>query len=214
LGWFERVYTEANGNAQTIPWADLSPNPNLTSWLAKQSPPLDRGAALVVGCGLGDDAEYLAEHGFRVTAFDIAPTAIEWCRRRFPQSAVDYDIHDLFESPAAWREAFDLVVEAYTLQVLPAVLRQTAMQQMATWVSPTGLMLVICRGRDDSEPDSAEMPWRLSRQEFSSLERAGLSCVAFEDYHDNEDPPVRRFRAVYRQLRNPSISRSISARRV
>jgi 2-polyprenyl-3-methyl-5-hydroxy-6-metoxy-1,4-benzoquinol methylase len=32
--------------------------------------------ALVVGCGLGQDAEYVAGHGFDAVAFDIAPTAV------------------------------------------------------------------------------------------------------------------------------------------
>ncbi|MDZ7952448.1 hypothetical protein [Nostoc sp. DedQUE09] len=32
--------------------------------------------ALVIGCGLGDDAEALAHLGFEVTTFDISPTAM------------------------------------------------------------------------------------------------------------------------------------------
>ncbi|WP_200961968.1 methyltransferase domain-containing protein, partial [Phycicoccus sp. Soil803] len=32
--------------------------------------------ALVVGCGYGADAEYLASLGYRTTGFDFAPTAI------------------------------------------------------------------------------------------------------------------------------------------
>ncbi|MCC5670705.1 class I SAM-dependent methyltransferase [Nostoc sp. CHAB 5784] len=38
--------------------------------------------ALVIGCGLGDDAEAIASLGFEVTAFDISPTAIAWCQER------------------------------------------------------------------------------------------------------------------------------------
>lgn len=74
-GWFEALYAEASGNAQHIPWADLVPNPQLVNWTVNWTVNwIDanavRGAgqrALIVGCGLGDDAELLAERGFNVT---------------------------------------------------------------------------------------------------------------------------------------------------
>src|SRR5512135_1194483 len=78
LGWFERLYADAQGDASVIPWANLQPNPNLTDWFRWQRS-VKRGArTLVVGCGLGDDAEFLAAHGLRVTAFDLSPSAIAW----------------------------------------------------------------------------------------------------------------------------------------
>ena len=36
---------------------------------------------------VGDDAEYLASRMARVTAFDVSPTSIDWCRKRFPVEA-------------------------------------------------------------------------------------------------------------------------------
>jgi len=63
----------------------------------------------VVGCGLGDDAEALAQQGFQVTAFDISPTAIAWCEKRFPDSQVKYQVADLFALDPAWHHKFDFV---------------------------------------------------------------------------------------------------------
>src|SRR5687768_6526191 len=76
LGWFERLYDEAAGDAEVVPWADLSVNPNFLAWAASRD--LDgRGKrAIDVGCGLGDNAEELARRGFDVTAFDVSKTAI------------------------------------------------------------------------------------------------------------------------------------------
>jgi hypothetical protein len=71
---------EAEGD---IPWADLAPNPSLVEWLDTHAV---SGRALKVGAGLGDDAEELARRGLAVTAFDVAPTAVESARRRFPES--------------------------------------------------------------------------------------------------------------------------------
>ena len=52
----------------------MAVNPNLSEWTDFRKVKAHGKRALVVGCGLGDDAEYLAEQGFSVTAFDISPT--------------------------------------------------------------------------------------------------------------------------------------------
>src|SRR5947209_18068479 len=82
-GWFEILYRQARGEAAVIPWADLRPNPHLVEWLSRAA--LPAGRALVVGCGLGDDAELLASLGWSVVAFDISAEAIRWAHQRFPQ---------------------------------------------------------------------------------------------------------------------------------
>src|SRR3954470_1369137 len=120
LGWFEELYASAS-DASAIPWADLGPHPLLVEWLDRAAP--EPGRALVVACGLGDDAEELARRGFEVTAFDLAPSAIAWAKRRFPQSPVSYVVANALELPQEWEGAFDLVVEVYTLQALPEELR-------------------------------------------------------------------------------------------
>ncbi len=83
LGWFEALYKEAAGNNEHIPWADLEPNRFFKAWAEKSGLKGDGSKALVVGCGLGDDAAYLKDRGFEVSAFDISPTAIEWAKRLY-----------------------------------------------------------------------------------------------------------------------------------
>ena len=89
LEWFERLYAMATRGEAVIPWADQKPNPYLEDLLDRMGGPRG-GSALCVGCGLGDDAEWLAWLGFRVTAFDFSPTAIDMCRGGFRGSTVDY----------------------------------------------------------------------------------------------------------------------------
>lgn len=196
-GWFEELYRQATGDPAHIPWADLRPNPNVVEWL-EANPISGAGqSALVVGCGLGDDAECLATRGFRVTAFDISPSAINWCQRRFPDSPVSYEIGNLLAPPPRWRHAYDLVLEAYTLQVLPPELRAQAIAALADMVKPGGMLLVVCRGRNP-EDAKGQMPWPLLREEMSAFEHVGLTLARFEEYWDrHEDPPVRRYRAQY-----------------
>src|SRR5262249_60146057 len=114
-GWFEPLYAAAEQGATTVPWADLAPYPGLVSTLAGVP---GRGSALVVGCGLGDDAEHVASLGFTTVAFDVSPTAIASARRRFPRSAGEYVTADLLPPPGIWARVFDLVVEVFTLQGL------------------------------------------------------------------------------------------------
>ena len=200
LGWFEAIYAGAAGEASNIPWADLTPNPNMVEWLDCRGIRGEGLKALKVGCGLGDDAEALARRGFMTTAFDISKTAISWCRRRHPGSRVAYHAVDLFDAPVEWLGGFDLVVESYTLQVLPPDLRPGAAWRIAGFTAPGGTLLVVSRGRNPNESPGA-MPWPLIREELDAFEDAGLTLVSFEDYFDKEAPPVRRFRAVYRKLK-------------
>src|SRR4051794_3868292 len=79
IGWFEKLYAQAGEDPATIPWADLTPNQNIVEWLDRHAARGDGRRAIVIGCGLGDDAEELARRGFDVTAFDVAPSAVQWC---------------------------------------------------------------------------------------------------------------------------------------
>lgn len=198
VGWFDALYREAGDDVSRVPWADLIPNPNLVEWLETNAARGNGRRVLVIGCGLGDDAEVLAAIGFEVTAFDVSATAIKWCRNRFPNSTVRYETADLLALPAEWHGAFDLVVEIYTLQVLPPELRSAAMQAMADCVTADGSLLVIARGREPQD-DPGQMPWPLTRQELAILVESGLTELLFEDFLDGETPPVRRFRVEYRK---------------
>ena len=188
----------AEGDARLIQWADMTPNPGLVEWIARKGTSGGGRKCITIGCGLGDDAEELARRGFSVVAFDISSTAIEWCRKRFPNSPVDYRVADLLASPGSWNGAFDFVLESYTLQVLPPDLRPRAMECMARYVPRGGTLLVLARGRDPGD-DPGSMPWPLTRDELDHFRRAGLEEIAFEDYLDREDPPVRRFSVEYRR---------------
>ncbi len=193
VAWFETLYREAEAGTAVVPWADLVPNPHLVAWL--DAHPDVRGRALDVGAGLGDNAEELARRGLDVVAFDVAETAVAAARARFPRSRVADAVADLLDPPPAWRGAFNLVAETYTLQVLPPPERALAARALGDLVAPGGTLLVIARGREPSEPEGA-MPWPLTRAEVERLAVAGLAVTSFDDFVDDEQPPVRRFRAT------------------
>src|SRR5689334_386795 len=66
MAWFEELYSSAHGDNSKIPWSDGIPNPYLVSWFEKTGTGGDGRSAVVVGCGLGEDAEELSKRGFTV----------------------------------------------------------------------------------------------------------------------------------------------------
>jgi SAM-dependent methyltransferase len=195
-GWFDVLYKEAEAGKSIVPWADKGANPGLVELWRANPQPTEGKKALVIACGLGDDAEQFAAWGFQTTAFDISETAIRATRKRFPNSEVKYRVADLFQPPAEWERGFDFVFEANTVQALPVSVRSEAIQRIAAFVRPGGKLLAIVRGRERDEP-LGELPWPLTRTEMNEFIRAGLAEESFEEYFDNEEPPARRFRALY-----------------
>ena len=175
-GWFEVLYSEAGGDTTQIPWARLTTHPYLEDWFNISQPQGEGCTALVVGCGLGDDAEALAKLGFQVTAFDISPTAIAWCHKRFPDSSVNYLVADLLALDPEWEQKFDLVIESRTIQALPVEMRSQVINCIASVVAVGGKLLVITRVRDtDIVPEGP--PWAISEKELAQFIKLGLQEV-------------------------------------
>ena len=191
--WFERLYAQAADGQAVVPWDRRAPHPLLVEWI-EQRPDLSGRRTLVVGCGLGDDAAYLAAQGYRVIAFDISGSAIDAARRRFPTSPVDFRVADLLNPPAEWREHFDLVVETYTTQSLPIRLRPTVVLHVGRLVAPGGTLLVLAVAPDADE-QSEGPPWPLSRTDIESFAVEGLKVVSVEEIRD--PPETHRWRAVF-----------------
>ena len=87
-GWFDRLYAAGEAGEVSMPWSRRAPHPLLTPW--SQGMDARGGRAIVVGCGLGADAEHVAALYYHTVAFDIAESAIRAARRRYPDSSVHY----------------------------------------------------------------------------------------------------------------------------
>jgi len=194
LRWFEELYAGANRNSNEIPWARMEPHPKMVEWIANQ--PDVQGKALVIGCGLGDDAEWLSVAGFEVTAFDISESSIQWCKERFPSTAVDYIVADLLNPPEAWFNAFDLVVEIHILQAIPEEVRDPAAAQIPDLLNSGGSLLCIGRLAGLQTPNETPPPWPLSRTwlegRFSSL-----NPTYFQHFTYEESPSIDRYLASW-----------------
>ncbi len=198
VGWFERLYSEVDGDAEQLPWGDMKPNRFLYQWIEEFGLRADGRNALVIGCGLGDDAFFLEDLGFDVTAFDISKTAIDWAKKLKPKSNVNFQVADLFNAPKEWEKAFDLVLEVYTVQALPLELREESIKAITDFVGDEGELIVVERHRENNE-ELEGLPWSLSPFDLTHFEKRGLKEVGRNDYFGDEEEPIKRFVAIYRR---------------
>ncbi|EAZ88214.1 class I SAM-dependent methyltransferase [Crocosphaera chwakensis] len=197
-GWFEVMYTDALGNPEEIPWAKMQPHPCLENWLKTKD--ITNKKALVIGCGLGDDSELVAEKGANVTAFDIAPSSIEWCKKRFNNSSVNYFVADLLKLDNSWKNSFDLIFESRTIQALPLSIRREVIEAIATLLKPKGTLLVVTRLREIEDiPDGP--PWPVSEEELSQLSEYGYEEITRIPYSDPNNPSIKQALIEYQRKR-------------
>jgi SAM-dependent methyltransferase len=110
--------------------------------LVAETSDLDPGRALDVGCGEGADAVWLARRGWRVTALDVSPVALERAAAHARAAGVEVTwVHAGLVEAGLPPAAFDLVSAQYP------VLRKTpdaaAERTLADLVAPGGTLLVV-----------------------------------------------------------------------
>lgn len=189
-GWFDPLYVRASGDIAKVPWALPGALPYLQTWLARSTVDLTQSAversAVVVGCGLGDDAEAIAQAGYAVTAFDVSERAIEWAKQRFPHSDVNYVTADLFNLPKNWIGKFDLVFDFRTIQALPLSVRSDAIEKIAALGQSGATVLIATYLRAVDQALSENPPWPLSEQELAHFEEIGLKPIRQERFQKRE----------------------------
>ncbi|MBA2553932.1 MAG: methyltransferase domain-containing protein [Geodermatophilaceae bacterium] len=198
-GRFEPLYAAARLGAAVVPWDRGEPHRLLVQWVQARAPKADGRRALVVGCGLGDDAEYVFRLGFETVAFDVADSAVYAARQRFPASRVDYLSADLLSPPHSWRHAFDLVVEILTVQSLPRTVRQRATANVGLQVAAGGTLVVVASALADHDDPRHGPPWPLTRAEIEAFASDGLEPVSVEDVHTVDRPGAGRWLAEFRR---------------
>jgi SAM-dependent methyltransferase len=197
--FFDGLYVAAGGGGEPLPWdRGGAPQQLLADWAA------DRGLrgpggtgkrAVVVGCGLGGDAEFLARLGFAVVGFDFSAPAIEAARALNPTSTVDYEVADLLALPEGWLAGFDLVVESLTVQSLPRSIRPRVIAAVRSLAAPGGTVLVIS-SQQGVRTETEIGPWPLSRADVDSFAGDDFELVRLEQPPGPDGLP--RWRAEFR----------------
>jgi SAM-dependent methyltransferase len=195
--FFDGLYVAADGGGEPVPWdRGGAPQQLLADWAAERQVTGTGRRAVVVGCGLGGDAEFLARLGFAVVGFDFSPPAIEAARRLNPGSRVDYEVADLLALPQSWLGGYDLVLESLTVQSLPRSIRPQVVAAVRSLAAPGGTVLVIS-AQQAVRAEAPTGPWPLSRADVESFAGAGFGEVRVEQPPGPDGQP--RWRAEFRR---------------
>ena len=100
------------------------------------------GSVLCVADGEGRNSVWLAEQGFRVTAFDFAPNAVAKAKRlaRARKVSLSHELGDAYSWP--WTaKRYDALVAVF-IQFIPPDERNRVFEGMKSAVAPGGLFLL------------------------------------------------------------------------
>jgi SAM-dependent methyltransferase len=129
--------------AGDTPWDLDGPPPVLASVLARFADrPRD---VLVPGCGYGHDAIAWAAAGHRVTAVDIAPSALAGARARAAEAGVALELleADVLALPASRPHAFDVAWEHTCFCALDPGQRRAYGAAIAGLLRPGGVLVAL-----------------------------------------------------------------------
>lgn len=193
--WFDDLYTKSKNNYENIPWAKLEVNPLLQSYLeSKQS---HKGKALVIGCGLGDDAKALEMVGYEVVAIDISQSALDMAQERFPSETIKFEKENIFDMPKKYEKHFDFVFEAFTIQSLPIEFRQKMMKSIGNTLKLGALLLIVAHKRDK---DFSGPPWPLTQAEIDYFKTCQLNEVSFKIEDEPSHISATKFNVIYQKV--------------
>src|SRR5947209_3633539 len=82
---------DARFRAEDTPWEETDVALVIVRLVHDHVPP--ESAVLEIGCGLGTTALWLAQQGYRVSAWDIAPEAVRVAQERAERAGVDIEFH-------------------------------------------------------------------------------------------------------------------------
>lgn len=158
-----------------IPWDIAAAQPAVVEWEAAGR---FAGAVLDVGCGLGDNAAYLASRGHAVTAVDAAPAAIERARDRARGLPVTFAVADAFALPEAGR--YDTVLDSALYHCLPPERRAAYAAGLARFARPGARLNLL--GVSDRAPEGTPPSRVTERALREHLTAAGWTISALRPH--------------------------------
>ena len=133
---------EARFQTDDAPWERRSVHPAARDWIGDGV--LQPGqCVLTPGCGRSEEPGYFAQQGLKITATDIAPSAIHWQKDRF--KALGVTANAIETDALAWRPetGFDALYEQTFLCAIHPKRRADYEAMAHASLKPGGLLLAL-----------------------------------------------------------------------
>lgn len=149
-----------------LPWGEGRPSPQMVELI--RSGLIEKGTALDMGTGSGDNAIYLAQQGFACYGIDISETAIRRAAEKTGQAGVtcEFTAGNATELPYA-DNTFNLVFDRGCFHSIPLQKRKAFIEGVHRVLKPGGKYLLICFGKISNR--RFESPFLLSSEDIQSL---------------------------------------------
>jgi SAM-dependent methyltransferase len=160
------------------PWDTKAPKENIVTW---QEGGLVHGDVLDIGCGLGDNAIYLAQHGHAVTGLDISPTALATAQRRAADAGVKvrFAVADATKLDG-YINAFDTVIDGGMFHCLDDEGKRSYAAAVHRATRPGSTMLMGCFSDANPENDESPVPAVSEQTLRATLGGAGWEITSME----------------------------------
>lgn len=149
-----------------LPWEEGRPSPQLVELI--ESNLLQKGPALDIGTGSGDNAIYLAQQGFACSGIDISEAAIRHATGKAAQAGVtcEFTVGDSTELPYA-DNTFTLVFDRGCFHSISPQKRKVFIEGVHRVLKPRGKYLLFCFGIQSHR--RFESAFLLSSEDIQSL---------------------------------------------
>ncbi|MCK6370838.1 MAG: class I SAM-dependent methyltransferase [Gammaproteobacteria bacterium] len=171
---------------QDLPWAHEEPTLFLAE-ITRQRPP---GRALDIGCGAGTDSVFLASRGWRVTALDFMPKALEYTTERARKAGVGVDVVEADITEWQVPGAFDLVLDHGLLHNMDPVRHGAYRERLLAALARDGdFLLLHWHPRFPGQANGRMGPRRVDRDDIKAffapeLQERFFAREEFEDLPD------------------------------